>query len=199
MLGALLTIAVISLAGNGCFIPRCGGDSLVAADVAPADVADGSWDVWTDIPQLTGDCPDIDGRSLIPEMMQAEIRREQGDMLHLDLGGVHHEAALWGDALYAEGYSGTGYASEDTHGFDQEIGVVIDGMVLSREELSGTIYLQLADAGGAPCEAQARFGAALLTWTEGDPKVCDTPVPLDPEDPVRHPDSYEYQGSYGCD
>ncbi|RME22609.1 MAG: hypothetical protein D6798_15385 [Deltaproteobacteria bacterium] len=186
MIGALFTIIFFAWAPDGCTIPECGGDRF---DRWPADVADGSWDLWTDIPRMTGHCPDIDGRSLIPEMMQAEIARRDGDLLHLDIGGVHHEAALWGDALYAEGYGATGYASEDGEGVDLEIGVIIEGNVLSREELAGTIYLQVDGTDGVPCEVQARFGAALLTWTEGQPRVCDIPVPLDPEDPVRHPDS----------
>lgn len=186
MIGALFTIIFVAWIPDGCSIPECRGDRL---DRWPADVADGSWDLWTDIPQMTGDCPDIDGRSLIPEMMQAEIARRDGDLLHLDIGGVHHEAVLWGDSLYAEGYGATGYASEDGEGADLEIGVIIEGNVLSREELAGTIYLQVGATEARSCEVQARFGAALLTWTEGQPRVCDIPVPLDPDDPVRHPDS----------
>lgn len=201
MLGAAAIIAVIALTSGSCYHPPCADYAVEPYPGEPADLAAGTWDVWTDIPTMTGDCDGIEARTAIPELMRADLRHARDGLVHLDLGGVHLEGAAWSDRLYAEGDSATGFIGADGNTAQRSTGVILDAWIPYRDELEGELYVLIDRPNRGACEVEARFGAALLTWTEDAPAVCDESVPADPDAPVQHPDDDGYvddYGYYGC-
>ncbi|NOY26595.1 MAG: hypothetical protein GXP62_12035 [Oligoflexia bacterium] len=189
-------IAIIALASSAsCPGPPCAAVGTADAGAPLLMPAEGAWELTLDQPELSGPCQGIDTRALVETRLRGELGVTPDELIHLDVSGVHLEGTVWVDHLYAEGWSDTGFMQtlpDQGDGLRLPLGVTLDATISDPRHFDGELLLVMETDRGR-CEANAWFSAVLLDGTEGEPDLCDQPVPADPEAPVRYPDeSYDY-------
>lgn len=168
----------------------CSGPPQCLAPVEPdaEPPVQGAWELVLEQPAFTGTCEGIDTEALVATRLRAELGLVDGQLVHLDLEGVHLEGALWSNQVYAEGWSDAGFMRDEGEGLRLPLGVVLDGWFTDPRHLDGELMLIIEGERG-PCEATAWFTASLVEPTGGQPRLCDEPVPMDESAPVVHPES----------
>lgn len=158
----------------------------VQQDVVPVE---GAWALSLEQPTLEGACEGVDIQALIRDELRAGLGGAGDGMVHLDLGGVHLEGQVRGEQLYAEGWSEAGFIREQVEGQRLPMGVVMDAWLDSPSVMDGELLLVVEAPRGA-CEVTAWFHGEPLPQGEGEgePMLCDRPVPEDPSAPVQAPE-----------
>lgn len=170
------------------FTADCGGPPCVDVDGADVVPVPGAWDLRLEQPRLTGPCQEVDTDALVRTTLRAELGVVGEDLVHLDLDGVHLEGRILGDTLYAEGWSDAGFMEEQPQGLRLPLGVVLDARLADERSMEGELLL-IIEAPHGLCEATARFQGQPLPWSEGQPVLCEAPVPADPDAPIQAPEA----------
>lgn len=166
-----------------CSGPPCG--EVEGAALLPVS---GAWDLRLEQPTLSGPCGEVDTDALVRATLRAELGVVGEDLVHLDLDGVHLEGRVQGDHLYAEGWSDAGFMADQPQGMRLPLGVVLDARLADEHHMDGELLL-IIEAPHGLCEAAARFQGQPLSWSEGQPVLCEAPVPADPDAPVQAPEA----------
>jgi len=174
----LITILAVVLASS-CSGPYC--DTIPQTFVGPADLADGTWVFAIDRPTLRGPCEQVDLQALSDGNLRGVMGTVPGALVHLDLEGDHMEGAIGGDALHAEGWVPSGFLGERGQG------LVLDAVINDPQDIAGDLLLRVELDNGMVCEIEGTFSAWLDPESDGEGRLCDIPVPLDPRAPVEAP------------
>lgn len=176
------------------FTADCSGPPCIEPVEEQILPVSGAWELALETPELGGVCNGIETRPLLSAPLRAELGVVDEDLVHLDLAGVHAEGRVQGDQLYAEGWAPASAVRDGPEGPGLPMGVVIDGAIDDPRNLDGELLLRIEGPRGI-CEVTAWFHAQPLPDTEGEPALCDAPVPAEPAAPVQAP---EWEGGSTC-